>query len=94
MSGYDIAFALHIAKCWRAGKMIGGDEDEVRDALLKAFEDLHSRLENVVKLCLAIRAEYDSPHEGTDYTHGIDAGRKELADEVIRLAHSADTKHD
>jgi len=37
---YDIEFAVNIARLWRAGKMIGGDEDAVRDALLTEVERL------------------------------------------------------
>jgi hypothetical protein len=36
----EIEFALRIAKLWRAGKMIGGDEDAVRNALLEEIERL------------------------------------------------------
>lgn len=39
---YGIEFALSIAKLWRAGKMIGGDEDAVRDALLAEVEKLRA----------------------------------------------------
>lgn len=37
---YDIEFALNIAKLWRVGKMIGGDQDAVREALLAEVERL------------------------------------------------------
>lgn len=37
---YDIDFALNIAQLWRANKMIGGDEDAVRNALLAEVERL------------------------------------------------------
>jgi hypothetical protein len=30
----DIDRAIYVAELWEAGKMIGGDEDEVRNALL------------------------------------------------------------
>lgn len=34
--------ALKIARLWRVGKMIGGNEDAVRDALLAEVERLHA----------------------------------------------------
>jgi hypothetical protein len=39
---YQLDFALRIARLWRAGKMIGGDEDAVRNALLAEVERLHA----------------------------------------------------
>ena len=38
--------AIRIAELWQAGKMIGGDEDEVRNALL---EEVH-RLRKILDL--------------------------------------------
>jgi hypothetical protein len=37
---YEIEFAINIARLWRAGKMIGGDEHAVRNALLAEVERL------------------------------------------------------
>lgn len=37
---YPFEMAFHIARCWRVGKMIGGDEDGVRNALLAEVERL------------------------------------------------------
>jgi hypothetical protein len=38
----DIEEAIRIADLWRAGKLIGGDEDAVRDALLGEVERLQA----------------------------------------------------
>lgn len=37
---YNVEEAIRIAGLWRAGKMIGGDQDGVRDALLAEVERL------------------------------------------------------
>lgn len=39
---YTLDFALRIARLWRAGKLIGADEDAVRNALLAEVERLHA----------------------------------------------------
>jgi hypothetical protein len=39
---HDVERAVRIARLWRAGKMIGGDEDEVRDTLLAEVERLRA----------------------------------------------------
>ncbi|MES2685716.1 MAG: hypothetical protein V4706_02780 [Pseudomonadota bacterium] len=37
----DVKRAVYIAQLWRAGKMIGGDDGEIRDTLLAEVERLH-----------------------------------------------------
>jgi hypothetical protein len=39
-NAYDIDLAMHIAECWEAGKMIGGDPDAVIAALLNEVRRL------------------------------------------------------
>jgi hypothetical protein len=39
---YEIEDAIRIAGLWRAGKMIGGDEDGIRNALLAEVERLRA----------------------------------------------------
>lgn len=34
----DIEYAIRIAELWREGKMIGADEDEIRETLLAKVE--------------------------------------------------------
>lgn len=41
----EIEEAIRYATLWRAGKMIGGDEDEVRNALLGEVERLRSEVQ-------------------------------------------------
>lgn len=38
------AYAIRTAQLWRAGKMIGGCEDEVRNGLLKLIEELQEEI--------------------------------------------------
>jgi uncharacterized phage protein gp47/JayE len=49
--------AMHLARLWRVGKMIGGNEDEVRDALLARVEELESLLHRVIEWEPALPAE-------------------------------------
>lgn len=44
-ASYSIEDAIRIAGLWRAGKMIGGDQDGVRDALLAEVERLRAAVE-------------------------------------------------
>lgn len=43
----DEKFAMEMAALWRAGKLIGGDEDAVRDALLAGMERTLAALKTI-----------------------------------------------
>lgn len=49
MSDIGVGEAIRIAELWREGKMVGGDEDEVRDALLGEVERLRAENEALRK---------------------------------------------
>jgi hypothetical protein len=46
--------AMHLARLWRVGKMIGGNEDEVRDVLLARVEELEKALQEIVRTAATI----------------------------------------
>ena len=46
---YDPVFAVHIARCWRVGQMIGGSETGVRNGLLAEIERLRAALKEAVE---------------------------------------------
>lgn len=61
----DLARAIGIANLWRAGKMIGGSEDDVRDALLAEVERLHSGETEYESWMALLRESLPSPYSET-----------------------------
>ncbi len=53
----DTRQAIETARLWKAGKLIGGDEDEVRNALLDEVDRLHDAL----KMCAGLVETYGKP---------------------------------
>jgi hypothetical protein len=49
---YTVAQAIHLAERWRAGKLIGGDQDQVMFTLLREIERLRGSPEETSDRCM------------------------------------------